>query len=411
MAGIIRYAIIMIVAAAGMILSPPALKAQSMPDRPQPAMPSPTYWSTNDARALLDFIVHIGADGLEPADYDPPQLQAAISGGSPVAMDTVASGIFQRVAKDLMEGHVDRQDRIAWHISGPTADMVAINDLMMAALSVHRVGPALSSLLPTNPEYRALKAMLARTPATDQATVQKLRANMERWRWMPRELGEDYILINVAGFTLDLVHDGNRVARHRVIVGKQSTPTPQFSTQVTGLILNPWWNVPQSIIAESVGALVRNNPAKAKAKGYVATWTGGRLQVRQAPGPGNSLGQIKLVMPNPYTIYVHDTPAKALFERPVRAFSHGCIRTEHPFDLAQALLADVRGWDRAAIDATVASRVNTKIDLPRPIPIYVGYFTADLDKAGGVVLHDDLYGRDDLVIDALTDRAKLDEAG
>ncbi|MBK5265278.1 MAG: L,D-transpeptidase family protein [Alphaproteobacteria bacterium] len=407
----IKYAITRIITVAGMILLPTTLYAQSVPDLPQSVAPSPIYWSIDDARALLDFIVHIDADGLEPGDYGPTQLQAAISGGNPTALDAVASGIFRRAAKDLMEGHVDMQDRIAWHIAVPTADMVAVNELMMAALAIHRVGPALSSLLPTNPEYRALKAMLARTPATNQATIQTLRANMERWRWMPRELGRDYILVNVAGFTLDLIHDDQRVARHRVIVGKLTTPTPQFSSQVTSVILNPWWNIPQSIIAESVGALVRNNPAKAKAKGYVANWAEGKLHVRQAPGPGNSLGQIKLVMPNPYTIYVHDTPAKTLFERPVRAFSHGCIRTEHPFDLAQALLADVPDWNRAAIDATVASRVNTRIDLLRPIPIYVSYFTADLDDAGLVVLHDDLYGRDELVIDALTDRARLDEAG
>jgi murein L,D-transpeptidase YcbB/YkuD len=138
---------------------------------------------------------------------------------------------------------------------------------------------------------------------------------------------------------------------------------------------------------------VRKSPATARSRGYKWTTVGGHLQVTQAPGPGNSLGQLKLDMPNPLTVFIHDTPSKALFDREDRTFSHGCIRTQYPFDLAEKLLANV-GWGRARIDAAVASRTTTRVGLSAPLPAYIVYLTAVPQANGDVPYLKDPYGLD-----------------
>ena len=168
----------------------------------------------------------------------------------------------------------------------------------------------------------------------------------------------------------------------------------------TAAIINPWWNVPASIVAESVGALVRGRPAVAAARGYRWTRDGaGHLSVRQAPGPGNALGRMKLDMPNPFSIFIHDTPAKALFARNARAFSHGCVRVDGALELAAALT----GRSRADIDAVVASGETERIAFP-PLPVYVVYLTAVADADGAVAVLPDIYGEDEAVAAALADQ-------
>lgn len=389
-----KYAIAFLLLLGASAPPPASILPQALAPAAAPA------WTNADAAALLETVEGIGADGLDPADYEPAGLRAAIAGGDAAALDQAAARIFLRLAEDLADGHVGAAGRLAWHVEKAPDDPAALRALMGQALAAHRVGEALTGLLPANSEYRALKAKLAATPAGDRAEARRLRINLERWRWMPRDLGPRYILANVPAFELQLVENGRTIARHRLIVGKTRTPTPQFSTAATGLILNPWWDVPQSIIAESVGRLVRTDPAAARARGYV--WSGGK--VRQSPGPGNALGQMKLIMPNPFTIYVHDTPSKALFDEEERAFSHGCIRTKEPFALAEALLSSTPGWDRAAIDRIVASGTTTTVRFDRPLPVYVGYFTAATDETGNVKTYRDIYRRDEAVAAQLADR-------
>jgi murein L,D-transpeptidase YcbB/YkuD len=180
---------------------------------------------------------------------------------------------------------------------------------------------------------------------------------------------------------------------HKVIVGKPDKQTPQFQAGVTGVILNPPWVVPHSILPEGIGSLVRTNPAVARGRGYTWAGTGGHLTVTQRPGPTNSLGQMKLDMPNPLTVYLHDTPSKSLFDKEDRTFSHGCMRMQYPFDLAEKLLANV-GWDRARIDAVVASRVTTRVALSAPLPVYVVYVTAVPQPDGSIAYLKDPYKLD-----------------
>jgi murein L,D-transpeptidase YcbB/YkuD len=246
-----------------------------------------------------------------------------------------------------------------------------------------------------------LRAALVSQPASAQAEKARIRANLDRWRWLPRDLGERYIMVNIPEYSARLVDHGRVLATHRVIVGKRATPTPQFTTSVTGVILNPSWHVPQSIIAESVGALVRNRPAVARARGYTWTRAGGALQVTQQPGPTNSLGQVKLDMPNPLAIFMHDTPAKALFDQKVRAYSHGCVRTDKPLDLAAKLLSGTE-WTPERIAQTIAGRETITARLPRPIPVYIVYMTARVDADGTLQLFDDPYRLDAALAPAFT---------
>ncbi len=372
------------------------------------AEPTIPRWSPADLRELIGAIEESPADGLDIADYDLLALNAAIASGDTLRIDASASAHFRHLAGDRWEGHVRGRRRIDWHIAGPIADAAALDELERAALIGHNVGATLDALLPTSPEYVRLKGALAKTPTADRATRVALRANMERWRWVPRDPGARYLLVNVAGYTAELVDNGRIVSMHRIVIGKPAKSTPQFSTAITGVIINPWWELPKSIVAEGIGNLLVKNPVKAKAQGYVRVRTpSGGTRVRQAPGPRNALGQMKLIMPNPYTVYLHDTPSKALFDETARAFSHGCMRVDRPFDLAEALLSGTPGWDRARIDAAVASDRTIKADLGAPVPIFVVYLTLRAAADGSITRYPDVYGRDSVVVEALTDREPI----
>jgi murein L,D-transpeptidase YcbB/YkuD len=241
---------------------------------------------------------------------------------------------------------------------------------------------------PSHPFYYSLREAYSRE--RDPARRATIAANLDRWRWMPRTLGARYLLVNAAAFEATLWEGRKQIGRWAVIVGKTGSPTPVFAATVTRVTFNPWWEIPTSIVAESVGALVRNRPAEAARKGYVVQ--DGRY--RQRPGANNALGRMKLVMPNPYSVYIHDTPSQGQFEQDVRAFSHGCIRVGDALGLATALLAAEPGWDRARSDGMVAAGSTVTVPLAAPVPVYVTYFTAEPDGEGGIRYFPDVYHRD-----------------
>lgn len=241
---------------------------------------------------------------------------------------------------------------------------------------------------PAHPYLETLIAALDRETDADRRAT--LAANIDRWRAMPAALGERYLLVNAASFEMGLWENGVLTAVWPVIIGKPRTPTPIFDTTVTGVVFNPWWDIPASIVRESVGALMRNRPAEARRRGYVVQ--NGRY--RQRPGPGNALGQMKLVMPNRYSVGVHDTPNRDLFRREDRALSHGCVRVGDALGFAARLLAARADWGRAEIDAAVAAGDTVTVDLAEPIPIYVGYFTAEPGADEEIRYYRDIYGRD-----------------
>lgn len=371
----------------------PLLGALTMPAHAQ------NLWSRPDAEELLSTIESIGAEGLDPADYDAAALRRDLASGDAAAWNSRATIAFTHLASDLSNGHLRDRRSVAWHITGSPMDAAQASDLLARALAAHNIHGILAGLVPQHRQYKLLKAELAATPSRDKAGIERLRANLERWRWMPRDLGARYLLVNIPAFTVSLVEQGRVVERRRVIVGKRTTPTPQFVATVSGVILNPWWDVPQSIVRESVGQLVRTRPALARSRGYIVKGA----RIRQAPGPGNALGQVKLVMPNPYSVYLHDTPNKQLFDEEVRAFSHGCIRVQDALGLAASLLRDT-GSSRADIDSAIARGTTQQVNLRSPIPVYVGYFTAAAEDNGAIATFPDVYGRDGLVVASLVDR-------
>ena len=242
---------------------------------------------------------------------------------------------------------------------------------------------------PVYPQYVALKAALAETPPDDAERIALLQRNLERWRTLPADPGTDYLLVNLPAFELIRMRDGAEIDRRRIIIGKPATPTPAFAAEATGVIVNPSWTVPASIVRESVGALLANDPEGARRKGFERAPDG---SIRQRPGPGNALGRVKLDMPNPHTVFIHDTPDKTLFERPRRAFSHGCARLEGAIDFARSLLEAPGAAE--AFDRGLAAGATMRIALERPLPIYFVYFTAFTDRDGGIATYEDVYGRD-----------------
>ena len=359
--------------------------------QPAPAVPQNPLWRVAAARELLSYIERIDQEGLDPASYAPDRLREALAGGDPAALSSLANQTFLRLATDLSGGQVRGDDRVDWHMPDSSLDANR-QQLMLSQAAQGGVGPLLDGLLPTHPQYVGLRAALAQTAPEDSARRELIRANMERWRWMPRDLGSRHIIVNVPAFTAALVENGRVLARHRAVVGKRTTPTPQLSTRAVAVTLNPWWNVPQSIVAEMGGRVAGFDVRRTEA---------GTLIVRQPPGPRNALGRVKIEMPNQYAIYLHDTPAQALFSRPVRAFSHGCIRTQGIRDLAARLLEPTGQWDRAQIDQAIATGDNQSVSLAQPIPVYIAYFTAAATTDGNVVTYADIYGRDAPVRQAL----------
>ena len=167
-------------------------------------------------------------------------------------------------------------------------------------------------------------------------------ANMERWRWLPADLGERHIFVNIPEFTLRLFDHGQVTHMTRAVVGKPDTATPIFSAAMQSLIINPSWHVPESIIRNEFLPKMADDPTYAERAGYEVTQNGDSVSIRQPPGERNALGFVKFNLPNEHAVYLHDTPLRKLFVNAERAYSHGCVRVENPFALATAVLADPR---------------------------------------------------------------------
>ena len=248
--------------------------------------------------------------------------------------------------------------------------------------------------------------------------VSQMVANLERWRWMPSSLGERYILVNVPEYRMDLVEGDRTALTMRVVVGKVQSQTPVFSDQMTYLELNPAWNLPDTItrdeivpkLASDPGYLSRNNIEVVKGSEAVDPYSvdlsqlgqaGSGYRLRQGPGAQNPLGKVKFMFPNQFDVYLHDTPADHLFSREERDFSHGCIRLEKPVELADYLLKDDPKWSPQAIQAALATGEQVTVQLKKPLPVHILYWTAWVEKDGTVQFRKDIYGHDAALFEAL----------
>ena len=256
--------------------------------------------------------------------------------------------------------------------------------------------------------------------------IQQIQLNMERWRWMPDDLGERYLLVNMAGFELQAVENDETVMDMRVIIGRPYRSTPAFLGTMRYLVINPYWNVPHKVEILDLLPKEQADPVYLPGKGFrvYAGWgkdapeldpgdidwssyTAENFPYRliQDPGEVNSLGRIKFMLPNPYAVYLHDTPSRHLFNRPVRTFSSGCIRVAEPVRLANFVLNDGRDYMTPDVLEAISSGENQIVSLPRVVPVYMLYQTAWVDDEGMAHFRDDVYGRDFLVLRAWSSAA------
>jgi murein L,D-transpeptidase YcbB/YkuD len=386
--------------------SPGAVPPVAAPGQPAAAAPQPVVeavmaWTRADAEALLGVIEGIAEEGLIPADYRPDALRTAIDSGDFALLDEVASKSFAWLAEDLRDGRTPMTARVQWFVVDPDQDRNPTAALMARALSTRDVPGVLASLAPTHPDYAVLKQALAETPPAQKSRRDAIRANMDRWRWLQRDLGNLYLLTNVPEFQLRLTKDHTIIKTYKTVVGKPGrTATPQLAETVEAVVFNPTWTVPQSIVkGEGMGARLLANPASAARQGYrVTRAANGFVTVVQQPGPNNALGLMKIDMPNPHAIFLHDTPAKQFFNETVRAFSHGCVRTERALELGMTLAIFGAGMDTDAVVAAATSGKYTRVVMNRTLPVYITYFTMGTDISGQLSTFKDIYGRDAPVI-------------
>ena len=263
------------------------------------------------------------------------------------------------------------------------------------------------------------QAKIKETGSLDSATVaalndhgserdlRRLTYNMERMRWLPKNLGEKFIFVNTAAFQVSVMDKGNEIWRSKVIVGKPMNQTSAFHDEMETVVFNPTWGVPPSIIANEYLPKLWDDPSYLDREGFVVTDSSGEVipstyidwnyytgrvpfDIQQPSGPGNALGEIKFLFPNKHDIYMHDTPTKNLFAKEMRAYSHGCVRVQNPRDFATVVL----GWSRAKVDKYVGYGETQSVPLPAKIPVHITYFTAWPDENGKILYFSDIYGRD-----------------
>ena len=250
-------------------------------------------------------------------------------------------------------------------------------------------------------------------PAAERAA--QLRRAMERLRWLPRDFGSHYILANTAGFELAVVEEGKTLLRMRTINGTPDQATPSFTATLQSLIINPYWYVPERIARQRLWPRAQANPGHLPARGFRVfdtrngAWqeldparldweringNGSGMRLRQDPGPGNLMGRLSFVFPNPFDVFLHDTPERALFERDTRTFSEGCVRIENAMALALHTLRRMPEWTAARIQAEIDALHHQTLSLPEPIPVYVLYLPSWVADDGQVHFRDDVYRRE-----------------
>ena len=297
----------------------------------------------------------------------------------------------------------------SWIVPARKVDLAA---RLTDAVSKGSVRDSLESLAPTHQQYKGLQAALALEQQHPTGRADRIRMNMERWRWAPHDLGDRYVLVNVPAYQMQVMEGGKPVLAMRVIVGKPDAPTPLFSDKMTYLVFSPYWNIPPDIlknealphVAKDPDWLRRNNMEVVGTKGDVVDasavdWSDENavktVRIRQAPGPENALGLVKFIFPNNFSVYLHDTPTGKLFSKRQRALSHGCIRVEQPVALAQYVMSDRPEWTAERISTAMHANEEQTVRLKSPIPVHIGYWTAWVEPDGKTVTYtDDPYGID-----------------
>jgi murein L,D-transpeptidase YcbB/YkuD len=359
------------------------------------------WMSANRPRAQIDGLIRAlraaSQEGLDPADYQVDELDAWRHAPLPrgdrrkaIDLDLRATYAYLRYASDLMRGTVDPEDVDPhWHVAPSDVDL---HNSLETAIGENQVEQALQELAPKAPQYQGLKHQLElHRQQGNTAAVQQIAMNMERWRWLPDDLGPRHVMVNIPAFRLDVIEGGKSVLAMNVVTGKKGSPTPVLSDRMKYVVFSPYWNIPSDIVEHEIAPKAEQDPGYLERNNIEVDEEGGRY--RQRPGKGNSLGLVKFVFPNHFNVYLHDTPAHTLFDRIERDFSHGCVRLERPMDLATYVLRDQPEWTEEKISAAMHAGVERSVALKEPLPIYLVYFTA-WEENGVLKTVPDVYGHD-----------------
>jgi murein L,D-transpeptidase YcbB/YkuD len=388
------------------------------------------------AEQAAGYLAKVAADGLDPADYPAPKFDGADVAKLAANELSMTNSVltFARHASIGRVAFTRASGAVYYDQKAPDSA-----DVLNKLAATGEAAAVLDSYQPQHPAYKALKTQLAaarsakfskvdnnsgpaivapeakketkkdkrksRAAKDDEpeskpvaATVDSIVANMERWRWMPHDLGDAYVMVNIPDFTLKVVQGGKTIWQTRIVTGKVGNQaTPLLTETMKYITVNPTWNVPPSIINnEYLPALARDPNALARIGLKMGHNADGSIRIYQPPGERNALGRIRFNFPNRFLVYQHDTPDKHLFDKPVRAFSHGCMRVQNPDKYAEVLLGVSQPEDRYSaerIKSMYGSGERT-IQLKKHIPVYITYQTAFADDAGQLQARADLYGHD-----------------
>ena len=350
-----------------------------------------------------------------------PELEnrdAAATAQALLRFDLALSAKVLTYVLDATRGRIDPNRLSGYHdLPRKTVNLVAALTTIAQASDV---ATWLAQRSPDNAQFAALVAELAKSRDAAPDTTAKLRMAMERMRWLPRELGTRYVFLNQPAFEVSYVNGNNPPLTMRAVIGKPDSQTYFFTDRIKEVTFNPYWNVPRSIVVNEMLPKLWRNPSYLDRLGYEVSNSRGRqvasnavdwaafvtdqaVDVRQPPGPKNALGRLKIDFPNKHAIYLHDTPQKHLFAREQRALSHGCVRLQHPREMAAALL----GTGVEYVDKKIARGETQTERVGGDIAVYLAYFTAWPDAQGYVRYYKDIYGRDAHLAQAIAKTAAV----
>ena len=371
------------------------------------------------AEAVIARLKNADSDGLDPSKYIAPNF----AGLAPKALAEAELKLMQIVliyARHLQAGRFP-YTRVSRNIELPQA-VPEPADVLNSVAHAANAGEALDGFSPQQEAYRKLKAMLAelRTKAAAHAESSRqmdtIIANMERWRWYPRDLGSAHVLVNLPDFTLKVMHNGAQAWTTPIVIGKPGMPTPLLSETMKSITVNPTWHVPQSIVQNEYLPALGQDPTVLERMGLRVSYNGGHVEVTQPPGEGNALGRLRFNFPNRFSVYHHDTPDKNLFAQDFRAYSHGCMRVQDPAKYAEVLLDIARPREHWTAERIKHMFGTSEQDIQlqaTPMWVHLTYQTAFIDNAGRLQIRRDLYGLDTRTLAAIkADRGTVEpEAG